>query len=185
MGFSLGGSKEKSRQETVQNTNQTSTFNPNQQFLDMTQTGLNSALGMMGGFNRTTGADVQGYLNPMQDTISAGIRRSGDIAANQNDAQAASAAAFGGTGWGLLRGETARGFADAEAASRAQGYNTALQAAMGENAAGHQFNQNALQTYLSGLGLLGNWGTTNTTGNMTGLNKGTASGFNAKLTGSF
>lgn len=179
MSFSLGGNKNKSRQETSESMNQTSTFNPNQQFLDMTQTGLNQSLGLMGNYGQTGAADVANYLNPMQDVISAGIRRSGDIAANGNDAQAAAAGAFGGTGWGLLRGETARGYADAEAQSLAQGYNTALNAAMGERANAANYDMGALQTYLSGLGLLGNWGTTNTSGTSTGLNKGTSSGISA------
>lgn len=181
MSFSLGGNKQKSRNETTENTNQTSTFTPNAQFLDMTQTGLNQALGLMGGYGQTGAADVANYLNPYQDTISAGIRRSGDIAANNNDAQAAAAGAFGGSGWGLLRGETARGYADAEANALAQGYNTALQAAMGERANAANYDMGALQTYLSGLGLLGNWGTSNTVGSGTSLNKGTGSniGFNA------
>ena len=176
MSFSLGGSKQKQSQTT----NETSTFTPNQQFLDQTQTGLNSAMGLMGSYRPTTGADVQQYLNPYMDTVSQGIQRQAGIAANNNDAQAAAAGAFGGTGWGLLRGETARGYADAEANAQAQGYNTALQTVVGENQASQAFDLNALQTYLSGLGLLGNWGTTNTTGN----SKGSGSGFNFGVKGS-
>lgn len=178
MSFSLGGSKQKSN--TSENTNQTQTFTPNQQFLDMTQGGLNQALGLMGGYGQTRGVDVEGYLNPMQDTISAGIQRAGQIAGNNNDAQAAAAGAFGGTGWGLLRGETQRGVLDAEAQSRAQGYNTALNAAMGERQASANYDMGALQTYLSGLGLLGNWGTTNTVGNSTGKASGSSLNFGVK-----
>ena len=181
MSFSLGGSKQKSRNETSESFNQSSTFNPNAQFLDMTQGGLNQALGLMGNYGVTGRADVENYLNPYMDTVSAGIQRAGQVAANNNDAQAAAAGAFGGTGWGLLRGETARGYADAEAQAQAQGYNAALQAAMGERANAAQFDMNALQTYLSGLGLLGNWGTTTSSGTSTGLSKGTGSqlGFSA------
>lgn len=171
MSFSLGGSKSKGREETSQTKNETSTFTPNQQFLDMTQGGLNQALGLMGGYGQTSGADVANYLNPYQDTISAGIQRAGQIAGNNNDAQAAAAGAFGGSGWGLLRGETQRGVLDAEAQSRAQGYNTALNAAMGERSNAANYDMGALQTYLSGLGLLGNWGTTTSSGTGTGLNK--------------
>ena len=176
MSFSLGGSKQKSSQQQTENTNQTSTFTPNQQFLDMTQGGLNQALGLMGGYGRTTGEDVAGYLNPYMDTITSGIRRSGQIAANTNDAQAAAAGAFGGSGWGLLRGETQRGFADAEANALAQGYGQAQQAAMAERGAGAAYDLSALQAYLGGLGLLGNWGTQNTVGTGSSTSKGTASG---------
>ena len=178
MSFSLGGSKQKSSQTQNQVQNQTSTFTPNAQYLGMVQGGLDSALGLIGGYDRTTGADVQNYLNPYMDTITDGLARQASIAANGNDAQAAAAGAFGGSGWGLLRGETQRGYADAQAQALAQGYNTAQQAAMSENQAAQAYDLAGLQSYLSGLGLLGNWGTTNTSGtsNMTGSSKG--SGFN-------
>lgn len=183
MSLSFGGSKSKGREESTQTMNETSTFTPNQQFLDMTQGGLQQALGLMGGYGQTTGADVANYLNPYQDTINAGIRRSGEIAGNNNDAQAAAAGAFGGSGWGLLRGETQRGFADAEAQALAQGYNTAQQAAMSERANSANYDMGALQTYLSGLGLLGNWGATNTSGTGTGLSK--TSGYNLGFSGTY
>lgn len=185
MSFSFGGNKQKQSSQTNEAMNQTSTFNPNAQFLNMTQGGLDKALGLMGNYGQTTGEDVQNYLSPYQDTINAGIRRSGEIAANNNDAQAAAAGAFGGTGWGLLRGETQRGFADAEANALAQGYGQAQQAAMGERANAANYDMGALQTYLSGLGLLGNWGTTNTSGTSTGSSKGKGSGLNFGLKGSF
>jgi len=185
MGFSLGGNKQKTSQQQTQNTNQSQTFTPNAQFLSQTQTGLDSALGLMGGYNKTTGADVSNYLNPYQDTITDGLARQASMAANGNDAQAAAAGAFGGSGWGLLRGETQRGYADAQAQSIAQGYNTAQAAAIGENQASQAYDLNALQTYLSGLGLLGNWGTTTGTSNSTGTSKGKSSGMNWGLTGSF
>lgn len=177
MALGFGKNSNKSRQETSNTMNETSSFTPNQQFLDMTQGGLNQALGLMGNYGVTGARDVENYLNPYQDTINAGIRRSGQIAANSNDAQAAAAGAFGGTGWGLLRGETARGFADAEANALAAGYNTALNAAMGERANAANYDMAALQTYLSGLGLLGNWGTTTTSGTSTGLSKGKNTGY--------
>ena len=183
MGISLSGSKSKNRNETSENMNQTQTFTPNAEFLNMTQGGLNQALGLMGGYGQTSGADVANYLNPYQDTISAGIQRAGQIAGNNNDAQAAAAGAFGGSGWGLLRGETQRGVLDAEAQSRAQGYNTALNAAMGERSNAANYDMGALQTYLQGLGLLGNWGTTNTTGTGNSLSKGSGTQFGAS--GSF
>lgn len=180
MSFSLGGSKQKSSQNASQN--QTSTFTPNSQYLGMVQGGANQALGLIGNYDRTTGEDVSGYLNPYMDTISQGIQRQAGIAANNNDAQAAAAGAFGGTGWGLLRGETARGYADAEAQAQARAYDTALGAAMNENAASQAFDLNALQTYLSGLGLLGNWGTTNTSGTSSSKGTGSQIGFNAGFT---
>jgi len=177
MSLSIGGKKEKSSQQSVENTTQS--FTPNAEYLNMVQGGLNQSLGLIGGYDKTSGADVANYLNPYQDTISAGIRRSSQIAGNANDAQAAAAGAFGGSGWGLLRGETQRGFADAEAQSLAQGYNTAQAAAIGENQAAQGYDLSALQTYLSGLGLLGNWGTTTGMGTSSGSSKGSSLGFNA------
>lgn len=175
MGFSFGGQKQKSSQNQTQNS--TSTFTPNQQFLGQVQGGLNSAMGLMGGYDKTTGADVQGYLNPYMDTITDGLARQASMAGNANDAQAAAAGAFGGSGWGLLRGETQRGYADAQAGALAQGYNTAQQAAIGENQAAQNYDLQALQTYLSGLGLLGNWGTTTSSGTSSGTSKGSGMQF--------
>ena len=183
MGFSFGGNKQKQSSQTSENFNQSSTFNPNQQFLNMTQGGLNQALGLIGNYGTTGQADVENYLNPRQDVINANLARQAAVAGNSVDAQAAAAGAFGGTGWGLLRGETNRGFADASALSAAQGYDTALQAAMGERANSAQFDMNALQTYLSGLGLLGNWGTTNTSGTSSGTSSGKSSGMNFGIAG--
>lgn len=185
MGFSLGGNKSKSSQTQNQTQNSTSTFTPNAQFLGRVQGGLDSALGLMGNYGQTGAADVANYLNPYQDTINAGIARQAAIAGNSVDAQAAAANAFGGTGWGLLRGETERGYADAQAQALASGYNTALQAAMGERANAANYDMGALQTYLSGLGLLGNWGTTQSSGTSSGTATGKSSGFNWGLTGQF
>jgi|GEM_PF-5360742 len=180
MGFSLGGSKQKSTQSQTQN--QTSTFTPNQQFLGQVQGGLNSAMGLMGGYDRTTASDAQAYLNPYMDTVSQGIQRAGSIAANNVDAQGAAAGAFGGSGWGLLRSETQRGYADAEANARVGAYDRALQTAVGENQAAQNYDLQALQTYLSGLGLLGNWGTTTSSGSSTGKATGSGMNFGANFT---
>lgn len=180
MSFSLGGSKQKSTQNQTQNS--TSTFTPNQQFLNQVQSGVGSALGLMGSYDRTTGADVANYLNPRQDVISQGIQRQAGIAGNNVDAQAAAANAFGGTGWGLLRGETQRGYADAEAMSQATGYDNALAAAMGENQAARGYDLQALQTALQSLGLLGNWGTTTSSESSTGKATGSGMNFGAKFT---
>jgi hypothetical protein len=175
MSFGLSGSREKSRQE--QSTTQT--YTPNQGFLDRVNPGLDSAMGLMGNYRQTSQADIDRFANPylsqVGDATSAALMRSRDVTGNNLDAQAAKAGAFGGTGWGLLRGENNRAYADAEASAlagiNANGYQNALGAAMGENANSNQFDMGALQTYLSGLGLLGNWGTT--TGNA--LTKGTGS----------
>ena len=173
MSFSLGGSKQKSSQTS----SQTSSYTPSSEFLGMVQPGLNTALGLIGSYSPTSAESVSSYLNPYMDTVSQGIRRQADIAANNADAQAAAAGAFGGSGWGLLRGETERAYADAEANARANAYNTALQTAVGENQASQAYDLNALQSYLSGLGLLGNWGTT--TGSSSGTTRGSNIGFNA------
>ena len=179
MSLSFGGSKQKSR--TEENTSQT--YTPNSQFLDMTQGGLNKSLGLIGNYHPTTQAQIDGFANPylaqVGQATSDALHRSRDVQGNSLDAQAAKAGAFGGSGWGLLRGENNRGFADAEASAlagiNANGYQSALTAAQGENANSNQFDMNALQTYLQGLGLLGNWGTT--TG--TGLTKQTGSSLTA------
>jgi hypothetical protein len=175
MSFGLSGSREKSRQEQ----NSTQTYTPNAQFLGQTQQGLDRAMGLMGNYQQTSQEDINRFANPylsqVGDATSAALMRSRDVTGNNLDAQAAKAGAFGGTGWGLLRGENNRAYADAEAQAlagiNANGYQNALGAAMGENAASNQFDMGALQTYLQGLGLLGNWGTT--TGNA--LTKGTGS----------
>ena len=186
MSFSLGGSKSKSRQETT--SNETSTYNPNADFLARSQGGLDRALGLIGGYNRTSQEDIDRFANPYLEQVgqqtSNAINRSRDVTANNLDAQAAKSGAFGNTGWALLRGESGRGYADAEAQAlagiNATGYQNALGAAMGENQAASGFDLNALQSYLQGLGLL-NYGTTTSTG--TRLNKTSGTNFNAS--GSF
>lgn len=181
MSLSFGGNKSKS--SSTQNSVQS--YTPNQEFLNLVQPGLNSALGLMGNYQRTSADDVSGFLNPylgqVADVTSQQIQRSRDVTGNNLDAQAAKAGAFGGSGWGLLRGENNRAYADAEASAlagiNANGYNTALQAAMGENQNASGYDLNALQTYLSGLGLLGNWGTQ--TGTQTGTQRGSGMNFGA------
>ena len=182
MGFSLSGSKQKSRQET----SSSETYNPNADFVSRTQGGLDKALGLMGGYQRTSQEDIDRFANPYLEQVgqqtSNAINRSRDVTANNLDAQAAKAGAFGNTGWALLRGESGRGYADAEAQAlagiNAGGYDRAMGAAMGENQAASGFDLNALQSYLQGLGLL-NYGTT--TG--TGLTKGSGTSFG--LSGSY
>lgn len=168
MGFTLSGSATKARKE--ENTSQT--YTPNSQFLNLTQSGLDKSLGLMGNYHPTGQAQIDSFANPYLSQVgqatSDALHRSRDVQGNSLDAQAAKAGAFGGSGWGLLRGENNRGFADAEASAlagiNANGYQSALTAAQGENANSNQFDLNALQTYLQGLGLLGNWGTTTGTG---------------------
>ena len=186
MGFSFGGKKEKSRQETM--SNETSTYNPNAGFVNRAEGGLDRALGLIGGYNRTSQEDIDRFANPYLEQVgqqtSNAINRSRDVTANNLDAQAAKAGAFGNTGWALLRGESGRGYADAEAQAlagiNAGGYDRALGAAMGENQAASGFDLNTLQSYLQGLGLL-NFGTTTTSG--TGLNK--TSGTNLSASASY
>lgn len=181
MSLSFGGSKQKQQQSQSQTTNETSRFTPDQSVVDMTNSGLARTLGLVGGYQRTSPQDIAGFLNPMQDTINAGVQRQARIAGNSVDGQAAAAGAFGGSGWGLLRGETERAYADATAQATAQGYGTALNAAMGDNQNASAYDLNAIQTYLQGLGLMGNWGTTNATGTSSGTSKGSGSkmGFEA------
>lgn len=184
MGFSLGGSKQKTSQQQTQNMNQTSTFNPSQGFLGLLDPAINRAQGLMGqSQGPLSGADVANYLNPNMDYINQNLSRQAGIAANNNDAQAAAAGAFGGTGWGLLRGETARGFADAAASASANAYTTAQQMALADREARNNYDLNSLGAYGGLLGLLGNWGTTNTTGTSTGTSTGTQKGSQWGLAG--
>lgn len=176
MSLNFGGNKQKSSQNSVQS------FAPSPEFLNLVQPGLDRSLGLIGNYQRTTADDISGFMNPYLDQVAATtsqqIQRSRDITGNNLDAQAARAGAFGGTGWGLLRGENNRAYADAEAGALASinagGFNAALQAALGENQAASGYDMNALNSYLGGLGLLSNWGTT--TGNT--QNRGSNMGFN-------
>lgn len=185
MSFNLGGSSQRSR--TQENTTQT--YTPNAQFLDQTQGGLDRALGLMGNYRQTSQADIDRFANPylsqVGDATSAALMRSRDVTGNNLDAQAAKAGAFGGTGWGLLRGENNRAYADAEAQAlagiNAGGYQQALGAAMGENANSNQFDMGALQTYLQGIGLLGNWGTTTGQGTTNSSGRGMTYGVRGSI----
>lgn len=178
----LGGSNQ--RQRTQENTTQT--FTPDQGLVDRINPGLDRALGLMGNYTRTSQEDIDRFANPylsqVGDATSAALMRSRDVTGNNLDAQAAKAGAFGGTGWGLLRGENNRAYADAEAQAlagiNAGGYQSALGAAQGETANSNQFDMGALQTYLSGLGLMGNWGTTTGTGTSSSRGSGMQYGFN-------
>lgn len=180
MSLSFGGSKTKSRQE--ENTSQT--YSPNAGFVSGVQ-GLLGQAGQMQ-YRPTTQAQIDGFANPylsqVGDATSAALMRSRDVTGNNLDAQAAKAGAFGGSGWGLLRGENNRGYADAEATAlagiNANGYQQALGAAQTESQNANQFGLQNLLAQLQGYGLL-NYGTT--TG--TGLTKSSGSGMTAS--GSF
>jgi hypothetical protein len=176
MSLSLGGSKQKSRQEEAT----TQTYTPNAGFVS----GVNNLLGQASGmsYQPTTQANIDAMANPylaqVGENTSSQIMRSRDITGNNLDAQAAKAGAFGGSGWGLLRGESNRGYADAEATAlaniNAQGYESSRNAAMSENQNANQFNLSNLLAQLQGYGLL-NYGTTSGTG----LTKSSGSGMNA------
>lgn len=176
MSFSLGGSKTKQQQQS------TETYTPNAGFVS----GVNNAIGQLGALNYqpTTQAQIDGFANPylsqVGDATSAQLMRSRDITGNNLDAQAAKAGAFGGTGWGLLRGENNRGYADAEAQAlagiNAGGYDRALGAAQTESQAQNAFQLQQLMSQLEGFGLL-NYGTTNSTGKSSGSGISAQAGF--------
>lgn len=173
-GLSIGGGKNKSKSSQTQTQNSTSTYTPSQEFLGLLNPVLGQAQGLIGqGYSPVNQEQVQGYLNPYMDAVSSGLRRQADIGATNLDGQAAAAKAFGGSGWGLLRAENERALLDTEAQSQAAAYDRALAAAMGENQAGASFDLNALGQYGGLLGLLGNWGTTNSSGTATSKGKGT------------
>lgn len=180
MSFSLGGSKTKQRQE--ENTTRTETYTPNAGYVTGVQSLLDSAGQRQ--YQPTTQAQIDAFANPylaqVGQTTSDQLMRSRDVTGNNLDAQAAKAGAFGGSGWGLLRGENNRGYADAEAQAlagiNAQGYQSALGAAQSENQAANQFDLSSLLAQLQGYGLL-NFGTT--TGVGTGLTKSSGSGITA------
>ena len=187
MSFSLGGSKQKASQQSTENTTQT--YTPNSQYLGLVNGGLGMAQNLS--FNGTDQGDIDRFANPYVAQVgaatSAGINRSRDAQANQLSGHAAAAGAFGGSGWGLLQGENTRAYADAEASAlagiNANGYQSALGAAQNETAGQNAFDLNAVQTYLQGLGLLGNWGTTTGMGTSSGSSKG--SGMNFGVSGKF
>lgn len=165
MSLSFGGSKQKSRQEEAT----TQTYTPNSAFVGGVQNLLGQASGMR--YQPTTQADIDAMANPylaqVGQNTSDQLMRSRDITGNSLDAQAAKAGAFGGSGWGLLRGESNRGYADAEATAlaniNAQGYESSRNAAMTENQNANQFSLSNLLAQLQGYGLL-NYGTTSGTG---------------------
>lgn len=176
MSLSFGGSKQKSRQEEAT----TQTYTPNSAFVGGVQNLLGQAGGMQ--YNPLTQSNIDAMANPYLAQVGANtssqIARSRDIQGNNLDAQAAKAGAFGGSGWGLLRAESNRGYADAEANAlanlNAQGYESSRNAAMAENQNANQFELSKLLAQLQGYGLL-NYGTTSGTG----LTKSSGSGMNA------
>ena len=165
MSLSFGGSKQKNRQEE----STTQTYTPNAGFVSGVQGLLGQASGMQ--YNPLEQSDIDAMANPYLAQVgantSAQLARSRDIQGNNLDAQAAKAGAFGGSGWGLLRGESNRGYADAEATAlanlNAQGYESSRNAAMTENQNANQFSLQNLLAQLQGYGLL-NYGTTTGTG---------------------
>lgn len=188
MGFSFGGSKQKQTENVNQNTTQT--FTPDAGFMNLLNPILEQGRAYISqGYQGVTPDQIASFQNPYQsgviDTTNAAIRRQGDVASNDINSRAAAAGAFGGSGWGVLRGENERAVNDAIAASTAslqsQGYNQALSAAMQEaqNRAGFQLN--SLGSYGNLLGLLGNWGTT--TGNVQGTTNRKGSGSNWGIAG--
>ena len=167
MSLSFGGSKTKQKQQ------QSETYNPNAGFVSGVQ-GLLTNAGQMT-YKPTTQAGIDSFANPYIDGVtaqtSADLRRSRDITGNDLDAKAAAAGAFGGSGWGLLRGENNRSAAEAEAAAigniRAGAYDRSVTAAQNESQGENNFNLQQLLARLQGYGLL-NYGTTNSTGKSSG-----------------
>jgi len=180
--MALGLSKNSSK--TRQETSGSETYTPNAGFTSGVQGLLNNASGMT--YSPTTQGQIDSFANPYLDQVgqntSRQLMRSRDITGNTLDGQAAAAGAFGGSGWGLLRGENNRAYADAESNAlaniNANGYQSALTAAQGENQSANQFSLSSLLAQLQGYGLL-NYGTTTTNGLTKG--KGTSIG----ITGSY
>ena len=93
--------------------------------------------------------NVSQFFNPYQQYVTDEINRQAQIAQNQQAAQAVSAGAFGGGREGVQRAELDRARLEAIGQSRAQGFNTALQAAQQQQGlqaqtglqAGQQFGQ--------------------------------------------
>lgn len=182
MSLSFGGNKQKAKQnETF---DKTESFTPNAEYLGMVRGGLDKALGLAGSFNPIGTEQIDAFRNPYVDDVagrtSQGLARSRDMQANELSGKAAAAGAFGGSGWGLLQGENTRAFADAEADAlagiNAQAYDRATQVAQSEEERRMQAQLASIQSYLGGLGLLGNWGTGTSSGTGSGTSSG--SGFN-------
>lgn len=181
MGLNFGGSKQKQ----TENTNQfsTQTFTPDAGFLNLLNPALANASGLMSrGYQSVTPDQIASFQNPYNqsviDSTANTIRREGAIRGNDITSQAAARSAFGGSGWGLLQAENDRNVQDRIASEtaglNAQGFNSALAAAMAENQNRAQFDISSLGAYGSLLGLLNGWGTT--TGNTTGTANRTGSG---------
>jgi len=92
-------------------------------------------------FNQAAaGPNIGQFMNPYTqeviDRTGADIMRQAQIAQNQLGAQATAARAFGGSRQGVaegtMMGDFARNFGDIAAQQRQQGFNTALQAAQGQ-----------------------------------------------------
>tara|TARA_R100000697_G_scaffold92643_1_gene104545 strand:- start:28 stop:858 length:831 start_codon:yes stop_codon:yes gene_type:complete len=73
--------------------------------------------------------NIQGFLNPFQNYVTAEIGRQGQMAANQLAANAIGAGAFGGGREGVQQAELQKRTLEAMGQAQAQGFQTALQAA--------------------------------------------------------
>jgi len=97
-------------------------------------------------------------MNPYMDNIvarqQADARRQSEIAGQIQDAQAARAGAFGGSGFQLMRGQARGNLARQMGDIQAQGLNTAYNQAMGQYNAQNQLNAQQ-QQFGAGLGLQG------------------------------
>ena len=99
---------------------------------------INAAAAPITGSNLT--ATTQSLLNPYLGQVESDavgqVQRSGDLAQNQLNAQAASAGAYGGTRFGVqsgvLAGETARQAGELANTIQSQGWNTAVSTALGQ-----------------------------------------------------
>jgi len=103
-------------------------------------------------------ADAQSLMNPFMQSVverqQADAQRQADIAGQAQQAQAARAGAFGGSGDYLMRAQAAGNLARQKGDIQAQGLNNAYQQAMGQYNTQNQLNAQQ-QQFGAGLGLQG------------------------------
>lgn len=174
--MSFGGSKSKTNQSM--NQQQTNTLS------DRAVQQLQGAQDRIGGmqYQGFDPSQLAQFQNPYQqdviDASLADINRQQQVSLAQGGDAATAAGAFGGSRHGVADALTREGYdrnASATVAGlRQSGFNTALQAALGENQNKNAYQMNIEQLLAQLAGQYGREGTTNTTGS----SKGTTSGMN-------
>ena len=184
MALSLGGSKNKSRQETNQS------FNQQTRLSDRAYGLLTDRMNAVGDrqYQALDPNAYKAYENPYQqeviDATTADLMAARDLAANQQRSDLAAAGAFGDDRRGIMEADLAgqhdRTMATTLAGLRSRGFETAQGVAADENMARNQYDQNTQALLNQLMSILGN--ETTTSGTSRGVTKGKSSGFNLGFT---